>query len=109
MEHLESNEEARYMIEEADKNPKEVGELLDPQGEQDIEECNDEDLLMHPEYEHLNPEELGLKENSTNFEKVYRPIELDDIHILREKTRNLDFYQRKVIEKGIQFSRKIVK
>ena len=64
---------------------------------------------MHPEYEHLNPEELGLKENSTNFEKVYRPIELDDIHILREKTRNLDFYQRKVIEKGIQFSRKIVK
>ena len=109
MEHLESNEEARYMVEDANIKRQEMGELLDPEGEQEIEECNNETLFMHPEYEHLNPDELGLKENPGKIEKVYRMIEIDEMHVLREKTRSLDFYQRKVVEKGIQFSRKIVK
>ena len=109
MEHLESNEEARYMVEEANNKVKEMGDLLDPEGEQENEECRNENLFMHPEYEHLNPDELHLTETSRKYEKVYRLIEIDEIDILREKTRNLDFYQRKVIEKGIQFSRKIVK
>ena len=64
---------------------------------------------MHPDYEHLNPDELGFTESRAQHEKIYRPIEIDNMDILREKTRNLDFYQRKVIEKGIAFSRKIVK
>ena len=37
------------------------------------------------------------------------PIEIDSIDILTQKTRNLDFYQRAVIQEGIQFARKIVK
>ena len=34
---------------------------------------------------------------------------MDDIKILREKTRKLDIHQRRVIEKGVQLSRRIVK
>ena len=58
MEHLESNEEARYMVDEANNKIKEMGEILDPEGEQEIEECRNENL--HPDYELLNPEELNL-------------------------------------------------
>ena len=109
MEYLESNEEARFMVEEATEKSKVIGKELDPEYEQDIEECENENLFMHPDYEHLNPDELGFTESRAQHEKIYRPIEIDNMEILREKTRNLDFYQRKVIEKGISFSRKIVK
>ena len=80
MEYLESNEEARYMVEK-------IGEAI----------------------EHLNPDDLFLSENISIYEKTYRPIEIDDMKVLREKTRKLDFYQRKTVERGIQFSRKVVK
>jgi hypothetical protein len=97
------------MVEESNAKIKEMGEALDPEGEQENEECLNENLFMHPEYEHLNPDELGLTEKPGRPERIYRAIEIDDMKVLREKTRNLDFHQQKVIEKGIQFSRKIVK
>ena len=97
------------MVEEANAKAKKSGEELDPQYEQEIDECENESLFIHPDYEHLNPDELGTTETGTRREKVYRPIEIHDIKVLREKTRKLDFYQKKVIEKGIQYSRKVVK
>ena len=109
MEFLESNEEARYMVEEASNKNKEIGEILDAEGEQDIEDCEQEDLLLHPDYAHLNPDDLEIIEPSSKSEKIYPPIEVDDLKLLREKTRRLDFYQRKVIEKGIMYSREVVK
>ena len=102
MEHLESNEELRHMVEEANNKAKEIGEQLDPQGEQDNIDCELEDLSMHPDYEHLDIEDLELTEKRKS-EKIYRPIEGDDLKVLCEKTRNLDFYQRRVVHKGIEF------
>ena len=109
MEYLESNEEARYMVEEACKKNKEMGEILDAKGEQDIDDCELEELLLHPDYAHLNPDDLDIADPLSKSDKVYRPIEVDEIKVLREKTRGLDFYQRKVIEKGIMYSRDVVK
>ena len=108
MEHLESNEEARYLVEEATNKIKEMGENLDPQGEQDIRDCELEDLMMHPDYQHLNPDDVDITEKA-KFEKRYRPIEIEDLKILSEKTKNMDFYQRKVVQTGIDFARKVVK
>ena len=108
MEHLESNQEARFMVEEANKKTEEMGENLDPQGEQDIEDCGQQDLSMHPDYEHLNPDNVDKVERTTH-EKRYRPIEIDDIKELHDKTNNLDFYQRKVVQRGIEYSRRVVK
>ena len=109
MEYLESNDEARYMVEEAFKNNDKTGEILDAEGEQEIADCEQEDLLLHPDYEHINPEDLHITEQTSKFEKVYRPIVVDDLKLLKEKTRSLDFYQRKVIERGIKYSRSVVK
>ena len=108
MDHLESNQEARYMAEEASSKLKETGDLLDPQGEQDIEDCLLDDLQLHPDYEHLNPNELKDFE-STKHDKTYRPIEVESMNVLNEKTKNLDFYQRLCVHRGIEFARKVVK
>ena len=64
-------------------------------------------MELHPEYEHLNPD--GLNKEGAKQIRTYRPIEIDAMEDLLEKTRNLDFYQRVVIHKGIDFARKVVK
>ena len=78
MEYLESNEEARAMVEEATEKIKETGDLLDPEGEQEILDCEVEHLIMHPDYEHLDPMELDIDEDRIRHERVFRPIQVDD-------------------------------
>ena len=57
MEYLQSTEEARLISEEAMKN-QEIADELDPEGEQDKVDCE----LLHPDFEHLNPEDLDLQD-----------------------------------------------
>ena len=73
MEHLESTEEARFMIQEALNNDDDVGAVLNPAGEQDNDDCELEEMLMHPDYQHLDPAEY-LTLESNPVEKTYRPI-----------------------------------
>ena len=47
--------------------------------------------------------------NKNTREKNFKAMELDDFEVLLEKSRRLDYYQRKVVEKGIQYARSIVK
>ena len=107
MEHLESNQEARYMAEEASNRITEIGDQLDPEGEQDIEDCIEEELQLHPDYEHMATNEALTNEKSKH-EKAYRAIEVDSMDELLVKTRELDFYQRAAVEKGINFARNVV-
>ena len=108
MEHLENNEEARLFVEETLK-AQEVGDTLDPEGEQDRTECELEGQMLHPDFEHLNPDDLGIVDERKGNEKQFRPIEIDSVSELIKKTRKLDFFQRKIVEKGINHSRNLVK
>ena len=108
MEHLESNEEARLFVDEAMKN-QEVANILDPEGEQEIIDCELEGQILHPDFDHLNPEDLSFEPTVKALEKRFKAIEVEERTILLQKTRNLDFYQRKVVEKGIQYARSLVK
>ena len=59
MEHLESVEEARYFVDDLLKNQiEEVGDELDAMNVQDDMECLEEDVMEHPDFAHLNPDEL---------------------------------------------------
>ena len=78
MEHLESTEEARFMIQEALNNDSDVGAVLNPSGEQDNDDCELEELLLHPDYQHLDPAEYLAIENNP-VEKTYRPIVIDSL------------------------------
>ena len=107
MEYLEDVQEARYFVAESAKT-EETGVLMDPEGEQDIDDCEYEGVIDHPDYPDLDIEALEA-DLRRKVEKTHKPIELDDIGVLKEKTRKLDFFQKKVIEKGIKFARAVVK
>ena len=56
MEHLEGIEEARWMMEEAKKelDMERVGIHLDPEHEQNQNDCHQEGAKLHPDYLHLD-------------------------------------------------------
>ena len=57
----------------------------------------------------MNREELNIQIDERKREKRFKAIEIDERNILLEKTKNLDFYQQLVVEKGIRFARGLVK
>ena len=113
MEHLENVEEARYMVEEYLKNEskiEEIGQILDAENEQDLEDCLMEEEENHPDFEHLDPREIDDPNSKTVVrEKQFKPIEIGDLEELRQGTKLLDRYQKYVIEIAIRFARGVVK
>ena len=77
MEFLESVTEARYFVEEANKELDLEGimEEMDPQGHQDNQECNDEELEVHPEYSSCHPGKIFFLKHcmvNNGFNKINR-------------------------------------
>ena len=66
MEHLESVEEARYMVEESSKEIdfESIGADLNAATEQDQADCINEGSSQHPDYEHIDTDGIGTTENS---------------------------------------------
>ena len=61
MEHLENVEEARFMVDEYMKTKtEEVGVKLDPENEQINDDCDMEEEISHPDFEHLDPKQYNL-------------------------------------------------
>ena len=106
MEFLENVEEARYFIEEERRNA-EIENLIAPSIIQEEDDCQYEGIIDHPEFPDLGIEVL--EENRIQVEKGFRMINLDETNILLEKTRKLDYHQRKVVEIGIHYARTVVK
>ena len=112
MEHLHDVEEARYYVEEANKklDLTEIGITLDAAAEQENAECNEEIEELHPDYLHLDAEFIDNKEERAEMvQNIYRKIDLPDIKMLKQKTRQLDPFQRNVIDIGIKFVKDIIK
>ena len=113
MEHLENVEEARYMVEEYMKNNKkdeDIGVKMDPENEQEKDECDIEDEEAHPEFGHLDPNELGIDEtNKVQKEKMFKPVDVGNIEDLRQQTKKLDKYQKYIVELAIRYARGVVK
>ena len=89
IEDLENTEDARYMVQEALNNNDDVGAEMDAAGEQENEDCDLKELVMHPEYQHLDLSEFVCVEKTSKTEKSYRPIKIDDINLLRKSTREI--------------------
>ena len=107
MEFLDDVEEARYFIGESKRN-EEVENILDPEHIQEVDDCEYEGIIDHPDYPNLDIEALE-REVRSKIEKTYRTIDLDNLQDLLEKTKKLDYFQRKVVEVGIKYSRQLVK
>ena len=112
MEHLESVEEARHYVEEVTKklDLKKIGVTLDAAAEQENAECKEEVEEVHPDYIHLDTDNVNeIDDDSNKWQNIYRKIDLPDIKTLKENTRQLDPFQRNVIDIGVIFAKDIVK
>ena len=79
-----------------------------PNLEQINEECEAEELKDHPEFQHLDPD-LFENNEKVHSKNIYRKIEIKCMNSLKSSTRSLDFYQRKVVNIGVKFSKDTVK
>ena len=77
MEHLEGVEEARYHIEmlENEIDFDETAKQFDPEGVQDNKECEEMEEDSS-EYEHLNPDDLKLRNDKPSSSGLYKKIEV---------------------------------
>ena len=110
MEYLEDVTEARYFVDEVMKelDIEKIGQVMDPNLEQNNDDCEAEEFGGHPEFQHLDPDLLDNNEN-TYSKSIYRKIEIKCLKTLKENTRSLDIYQRKVVDIGVKYSKDIVK
>ena len=113
MEHLENVEEARYIVEEYLKNDRKIHEIgvdMDPENEQDIDDCFMQEEEAHPDFEHLNPEGIeGYSKENVKREKMFKPIEIGNLEDLRQDIKSLDCFQKYVLELAIRHVRGVVK
>lgn len=71
MEYLENTAKASVMVQQASRN-QETGEQIGPEGEQGIGDCQEEGAILHPDFAHLNPDDLHIPENQNRLEKLLK-------------------------------------
>ena len=103
---LESVEEARQRVLESSSN--DMGNILDPEGEQDNADAEDIGLEEHPDYDMLNPNGV-IGSESTTVNKAYRQIIQENLDKLIERTRELDEDQRTVLDIFLKYAKDIKK
>ena len=110
MEHLEGVEEARYYVEQVQKelDMTEIANRLDPALEQANADCDEEVIVEHPDFLHIDPGLVNTEEINKSS-GIYKRIDIPNADDLKENTRSLDKYQREVVNIGIKYAKDIVK
>ena len=107
MPHLEGVEEGIEAAEElVDSNS---GDQIDPTNEQDNADCEEEELLDHPDYLARDPTDFLEKPEASTSRSMYKKIEIYDDEKLQEMTLRLDEEQRRVVEIGVNYAKNLVK
>ena len=77
MKHLEGVEEARYYVEQVKKeiDLTDVGNQLDPALEQANADCEEEVLSEHPDFLHVDPDQITSDEQVVT-KSIYRKIDI---------------------------------
>ena len=82
---------------------------LNAAAEHENADCQEEIEELHPDYLQIDPGDNDDPEDTIKQQNIYRRIDLPDINILKGKTRQLDPFQRKVIDIGVKYAKDIVK
>ena len=97
IEYLDSTDKQSVRVQEASRS-QETGEKMNPGGEQEMGDCQEDGAISHPDFAHLNPDDLHIPENQVRVEKQFRQIKIDNI-VLIQKTRNSDVYRYAQVKK----------
>ena len=112
---MESVRLARSTYEENKENEEptleEVAAMLDPEKEQEIIDGEEEEEEEHPEYLHLDPDQVKETESYEKLKsrKVFRSIEIPSIQDRLDEARRLDRMQRHVLSVGLKYAKGLVK
>ena len=111
MEHLENVEEARYMVEQSTKEVDldEVGNALDATYEQDQSDSRLEGATEHPDYIHLDVDGILHSDENKGANSIFKHIAVPELKELKQETKKLDEYQRKVLDIAIKYAKDVVK
>ena len=85
MEFLVDVMEARHFVDQAEKQQDldDIGTQMDPNNEQDNEDCDDLEAEEHPDYLHANPDSLELQDNLVTkglFKRIEIPNYGEHLH-----------------------------
>ena len=88
-----------------------MGILLDPTTQQDNADCQIEGVAEHPEYLHIDTDDLQMQEEpkTNSNQQRYRTIEISDENDLKKRSRKLDEDQRTILDKAVKYAKDIVK
>ena len=103
-------EEARYYVQQTKENDghiNSIGDTLDPQHEQELTECQDNEEEIHPDFVQVDPDMLEIEDNLTQIKRTFQNITISSADELLEDARNLDAYQKQVLHVAIQFAQNI--
>ena len=113
---LESVEEARFMLDEFQKEMDldltETAVNLDPQAEQERDECAEEGEQDHPDLGHLDPgllEDINTDSPGNNQPLPYSRIEVPASEELYQSCKKLDKFQIEVVNIAVQYCKDLVK
>ena len=111
MEHLESVEEARYMVEQANMelDTEETGAQMDAAYEQDQDECKEEGEYPHPDYLYLDTDGVEQQSKDTHVGNIFKKMIIPPLGELREETRKLDKFQREALNLAVKYAKDVVK
>ena len=111
---LESVKSAQALHEEMKESGEldleEVAALLDPEKEQEIMDAEEEEEEEHPEYLHINPDQVEEEAKETSKKmRVFRSIEIPSNQTRLEEARKLDIMQKYVLSVGIRYAKGVVR
>ena len=111
MEHLESVEEARYMVEQSTKevDNEEIGYSLNPEHEQENAEAQLDGVSEHPDYLHLDTDGIMEEINEKTVTSLFKEIDVPKLPELCKATRNMDEFQMEILNIAIKYAKDIVK
>jgi ATP-dependent exoDNAse (exonuclease V) alpha subunit len=107
--------EARVWAKEMERenHTEDIATELDAALEQENMDDQEEGMSEHPELNHLDPAQYDLNNNDGKEKNanpaIYGRIDVPNEAELREKTRDLDENQRKVIDAVVEYCRAVVK
>ena len=103
-------EEARYNVEQAQLNDEKkeeddnIGDILDPEHQQENEECEVGEEEIVPEFAHLNPDEIDFDNNIEQAKRTVGKIQIKTADERLEEARKLDKYQKSALHVAVNIT-----
>ena len=107
MEHLEAVEDGTDKANELMESN--AGVTMDAENEQANADCEDEELVEHPDFLAKNPNNLEHAESEGTTGSAYKKIQLYTKEKIDALTHELDEEQRVVLDIGVDFAKNLVK